>query len=370
MRPVSENFPKAVRSSHDVAVRATILDTFYTGVSPLGERIEVTGGSVKLDSSAKVRGSLDLSVSGKGWSPDPRKSNVTPYGNEVFIERGVVLGGGHVEWVSQGYFRMSNAEQESVPNGTIRITAQDRMKAIVDGQLFRPKDYTENWTVADVFFDLVREVYEEAEISFDWDAQQDDLGRKATPEKDRYKFLKDLADSRGKIMFWDYAGVLQVKDLPDDTEPVLVVNAGEDGTLIDASRSVTREGVYNRVVATGDATDDKQPPIGIAADYSSNSPTYWDGKFGKITKFYSSPLLKDNGAAVKAARTMLAKGIGIPYDVSFSMVPNSALEPLDVIELDYPGVTEVHVIKDLEVPLLESDALSGSTRQRKLIYAL
>ena len=130
------------------------------------------------------------------------------------------------------------------------------------------------------------------------------------------------------------------------------------------SRRLTREGVYNGVVATGEGLDRETPVRAVVVDTDKTSPTYWYGPFGKVPRFFSSPLITTSGQAALAAATMLTKQLGLPYAVDLSLVPNPALEPYDPITVRYPGRSEVHVLDRLTIPLTADGPLTASTREQ------
>lgn len=363
MRPVSDRFLATVRGSHRMAVEARVVTTYQTTDDPDGTKIPVLAGDVNLDASADVRSTLDMTTDGTGWSTQPDGALV-PYGNEIFIRRGIDLGGGTREWVSLGYFRIYTVEQETAPDGPLRIAARDRMAGLIDARMTTPVQFNPAHTVRQVFDRLVLEVYPSATIAYDFNPDALAVGRTIVVEEDRYAALRDLAFSLGRVLYFDHAGILQVRTAPNPTVPVFNVNAGPGGVLVSMSRSLSREGAYNGVVAVGEAPDDKPPARAVAVDTSPASPSWWHGTYGKVPRFYSSPFILTNAQAASAASEMLLRTLGLPYNVDFSTVPNPALEPLDPVRIDYRGGSEVHVIDKLTVPLTPEGAMQANTRQQ------
>src|SRR5690606_24391248 len=117
--------------------------------------------------------------------------------------------------------------------------------------------------------------------------------------------LRDLAESLGKLVWWDGEGTLRVADAPDATVPVWHVRAGRHGVLVSAQRRVTRQGIYNAVVAQGEATSGT-PARAVVVDDGPLSPTRWGGPFGKVPRFYSSPLLTTRGRLGRPPRASCA----------------------------------------------------------------
>lgn len=369
MRPVSDAFLQTLRGSHTMTAEAFVLDTFQTGTSPTGTEIPVMAGSVILDGSADVRSTLDLTTDGTGMWPNQAADLLAPYGNEIFVRRGIQYGNGTVEWCSLGYFRIQTPEQDSPVNGPIRVEAVDRMRAIIDGRLLTPVQFLATDTYGTVVSQLITAVYPSATIQWDDATDAVAVGRALIAEETRFEFLDDLIRSQGKIWYWDHRGILVITNPPSATDPVWDVTAGTDGVLVSAHRRITREGVYNAVVASGEAADTATPARAVAFDNLPTSPTYFYGRFGPVPRFYTSPFLLTDAQALTAAQSLLQQQLGLPYNVEFASSPNPALEPYDPVRVSFAASagTEIHVIDRLTVPLTEADPLTATTREQTTV---
>lgn len=372
MLPVSALFLSALRGSHAIVSRARVITPGATGADPPGTDLAVIEGSVTLDGTADVRGSLDLVVAGN-WPYATTVADLVPYGTELAVSRGLVYGNGNIERAPLGIFRVVAVEQDNVLGGMLRITAQDRMSGIVEARLEGPVQYpvgTIN-TYGEILSDLVLAVYPAAVIEWDDIAVRDSsAGRQAVAEEDRFGYLNEMVQALGKIWYWDYRGVLVVKTPPPPTVPVWEVGPGANGVLVSAARTRTREGVYNAVVATGEALDDKPPVRAVVRDLDTTSITWYEGPFGKVPRFYSSSFITTVDQAAQAAAALLTQSTGLPYSVEFGAVPNPALEPFDVVRLTYPTVPgagtvvgwEDHVLESITIPLAPGEPMPCRTR--------
>lgn len=361
-RPVSERFLAAVRGSHQMVIRVRAVRPGQFGLAPEGEELHVLSGDVRLDSGADVRGSVDATV--KEPFPRAHEDVLTPYGNELFVERGIDYGDGVREWVSLGYFRIDDIEQREVPEGTLRLSGRDRMATVIDSKLTTPRQYVPGTTFRTVFDDLIGELFPGVQIAADFDINNTVLPTPHVAEDDRYTFLLDLVAAYGKVFYFDHTGNVVIRTPPAPRQPVWVVRSGENGTLLQASRSITRDGVFNVVVARGEAVGEAPPVWGQAYDNDPDSPTYYFGPFGKVPRFYDSSFLLSPSQCINAARTQLALTLGLPYTLDFDMVPNPALEPLDPILFRYPdGHSEVHILDQITIPLDPQGSMPAKTRQ-------
>jgi hypothetical protein len=352
-----------------MTVDARVCTTFQTGTEPVGTEMSIINGDVVANAHANIRATLDMTTDGTAMWPRHDNLLLAPYGNEVFVRRGIQYGNGTTEWVSLGYYRIQSPSQDEAPDGPIRITGRDRMSGLVDGRLLAPVQFTAAQTYGSVVSQLVTQVYPSATIEWDDSTSTQTLGRDLITEDDRYGFLNDLVTSRGKIWYWDHRGILVIRDQPTTDDPVFDVDSGQGGVLVSMSRQLTRERVYNAVVAYGEAADTDTPARATAVDNNPASPTYFSGPFGPVPRFFSSPFLTNDVQAASAATSLLTRQLGLPYAVDFTAVPNPALEPWDPIRIRYSGriATETHIIDRVTIPLVASEPMTATTREQTVV---
>jgi len=361
-----------VTGSHQAVIEATVVTDYQTGPAPDGETIPIESGDVRYDATADVWSTMSMETTGiddyDGKSRFPRFATdlLAPYGNEVFLRRGVDTGPS-ISWVPLGYYRINATEQRGSSEGTIRLTGTDRMQGLIDARLVTPRQYLPAQSTAAVVSDLVMDVYPDAVIAWDDDSDQQPLGRNLIVEESRYEALRDIATSLGKVVYWDSEGVLRVEDAPDPDSIAWEISAGLHGVLVTSSRRVSREGMYNAVVARGQGATEA-PALGIAIDIGPTSPTKWGGRFGKVPRFYESPLLTSDTGALSAAMSILGRSIGMPYSVDFGSVVNPALRPRQAVRImQRDGNREKHIVETLTVPLTTEGTMTGTTKEQTLV---
>lgn len=370
MRPVSDAFLRTVRGSHAMVARARVCTTFQTGTDPVGTIISILDGDVIADAHSDVRATLDLLTDGLGmWPTASSNLLLAPYGNEIFVERGIKYGNGTEEWVSLGYYRIQTPDQDEAPNGPILIEGRDRMSGLIDGRLLAPVQFADTATYGAVVNQLVTQVYPTATIEWDDTTNTQTLGRSLVTEEDRWGFINDLVTSRGKIWYWDHRGILVIRNPPSATAPVFDVNSGEGGVLVKLRRRLTRERVYNAVVAYGEAADTAVPARAAVVDNNPDSPTFFSGPFGPVPRFYSSPFITNDIQAASAATSLLTQQLGLPYSVDFTAVPNPALEPWDPVRIRYSEriAVETHIIDRITIPLISKAPMTATTREQTVV---
>lgn len=376
MRPVSEAWKSAIVNPHRMISRARLCTPGQEGTNPgplasNGEPkypLAIVDGDVLTSASAEIRSTVLMSVIAD-W-PGSVFDMLNPYGAaDLFLERGLVYGSGTREWVSLGYHRLDVVSQKDAPLGAIDLDASDRMAAIIDARLTKPRQYFAGTTWRQIVQDLVWEIYPGRTITITGFNADEAITADQICDQDRYAFLNDIAKSHGCTMYFDYAGKFVMAPVPVPTpgaRPAMMVKRGKDGVLISAGRKLSRESVFNAVVANGEQVGDADPVNGVAYDLDPNSVTRWNGPFGQVPRYYSSSLLSTDAQALSAAQAMLSRSTGLPYTVDFNMVPNPALEPLDVlgIEVAKTGTWEPHVLDTISIPLTARRAMRGSTRMQ------
>lgn len=360
MRGVSEKFLRTLPGSHVPCFRGRVCTTYQEGTDPDGVEIPVIGGDVQSASTADIRSTLDLTTV-YDW---PRNASglLAPYGNELYVERGIDYGNGSHEWVGLGYFRINNPAQDDAPKGPIRIAAPDRMAGIIDARFLTPRQFASSMTRGALVQQLITEVYPAATISWDDTGVRDaTLGTTITADRDRFGLLKDLCTSLGKVGYFRYDGVFRVETPPAlSGTPSWTVKSGKGGVLVKLSRSITRVGIYNVVVASSSAADASSPVWAAVADLSPSSPTRYGGRFGPVPRFYASPFLTTTDQCRLAAELLLRKSLGLPYSVNLQAIPNPALEPDDLIRVE----AEKHIADVVTIPLDEQTPITIETRKQ------
>jgi hypothetical protein len=363
----SQDFAALVSGSHMARFQCTAVEGFQTGTLPTGTPLSLVDGSIEFDATADVRASGSVTIVG-GW-PDALDLSLAPFGSEVFLSRGIDRGANGVLWAPLGYFRISEVSQGDAAKGPLKLDLDDRMATIIDSRLMQPRQWLIGTTVGEIVDELVLEVYPDAVIVFDDDSDLAELGRSLIAEESRYEVLITLADGLGKVVYWDESGQLLFRSIPDDETILWTVNAGARGTMVQANRSLSRTGVYNAVVVTGEGADELEPVRAVAYDAQVTSPTFFGGPFGRIPRFYSSSFITTNSQAEGAARNLLRQSLGAPYDVGLSAVPNPGVRPYDVLRVVYnDGTRETHIVDRATITMDVDTPIKIATRESTVIF--
>lgn len=401
MLPVSQQFLNAIRGSHGIVSSVQVLTPpGVTGTSLVGRSLKVVEGSVTLDSTADIRGTIDITVE-EPWPTTSNTSSLVPYGTEVAVSRGIQYANGNTESAPLGIYRLTDVEQNDAPRGTLRLTGSDRMTVVKDAKLLKLANFSAGNTVGAAVSALLNGgtidgvaitgcFPTSAPAIIQWD-DSGSSGGSSTPllstaiaEEDRYGFLDSIIKPLGKIWYFNYQGILLIKTPPigsytntagmiialsSNTPPVWSVNAGPSGVLVSANRSLTRANVYNAVVLTGESNTAFGSPTSTVVDGDPNSVTYFFGPFGQVPLITTQQGIYSTTIDAAAA-SLLLQNKGLPYNLQFEQVTNPALEPYDFVQVVYPidltTVThqkiENHFLQQVVIGLGSETGMACATR--------
>lgn len=366
MRPVSEEFQRLVTKSHRVATQATLYPA--DGTDPV--TIPIIDGTVTLDSTASVRARCDIQVADPDWIPVVAGDKLSPFGSEIELRRGLYLSDGTTETVALGRFGIEDAEITDDGTGTtVRVTALDRAEQISKAKFEDAYQVDAGTDFTEAILNIVSTAFPGVETAEGFDtATSLAIGKDVTAIQgdDAWEFAQGLATALGMVLYFDGDGYLTLRPYSDSSVVAEIVE-GENGVLLTASRNWSRTNSFNKVIVTGESTQDDTVYQGEATDTNPASPTFYGGPFGRVPEFRTYPQITSDSHAADVAEAILAQEIGAPSTVSFGMIPNPALEPEDTVLISRPdiGVNEEHVIDSLTIGLGATESMTGTTRERR-----
>ena len=341
MQRVSAGFLETLAGPHLVQVHVTSRrgdEVLYSG-------IPVIDGSIVVDGKSPCRRTLSLTVPNRLSTglytdrpslPDSADHPLATYGQELHVSYGVVFTDDTVEWIQAGVFRIDSTDGSLTSGGNVQVTARSREAFLIDSRFIAPRTVSGPSTTS-LIASLVHDVMPSVEVSIS--ASRDARVPTTTYGEDRWTAITSLAEAIGAVVYADPWGRIIVADAPSaNGDPVWTVRAGQGGALVSASRSSSREGVYNAVVVRGESpSGDFAPLQGVEYDEDPTSPTrYGDphaGAFGMVPRHESYPTVSTVEQARAVARGLLMQSIGASTKLEASSVPNPALEPGDLIHV-------------------------------------
>lgn len=458
MFPVSAEFKTAVRRGHTATVRAEVWrgETFLRS-------LEVTDGSVEIDSRRAQRRTCTLVVPATkptfdleaawntylsiktasggpyatytalnasaatygdlpeitgydevqvddGLIPTTPFSDVTPFGNEVRVWRGIVVdapdyptyaslrsiasytalaathdtyGGmaqalGTVEVTEEvplGVFVMTDVEVEDSADGaTMTIVGVDRSKRIADAGWIDPVSIA-TATIPDAIVAVLTDRWMGVETDFPVLAQTIPatvLGLKDSGSgKDPWGDVQKFAEAGGRDLHFDGIGVAVLPPVvdPATATPVETYIEDSEAMLLSAKRGLSSDTTRNGIVMTGEGTNVDPPVRAVVFDEDPTSPTYRYGPFGERPEFISSPLVLTTADATTAAAAELTKRKGAEEAVEWTQICDPSLDAGDVIKIRNTGtrLDKVVVLDRVTIPLAVTGAMSGIARTVRVL---
>lgn len=361
--PLSSTFDGLVRQS---GRRKTVIDVYYDG-RMVEENLRVSEGSLRFDLDGQSRGSGSVTVA------DPRlvptlTNTLAPHGTEVRVRQGVVHPNETEELIPMGIFRVELAGWgERTPAVTIQL--YDRSKAL---QVDAPYPFSHAGKPTKQVIIEILEFFLPFLAPLDpnavFDPGLDDYtipGGQVFDGGSCWDFIDGLAKNLGGQISFDRSGFPRCKkivDMSEASQPVYTIDAGPNGVLVDATRSYSREGVYNAVTVIGSSSGDGDIPRATAYNLDAGSPVRYGGPFGKVTLPINDSSLTTTAQCLTRASVELKKFSGLSYSLNFSAVPNPALDVGDIIKVVYPDDTaELHQIVSLSIPLGRGEFSGSST---------
>ena len=324
--------------------------------SGLTRELEPVSGSLTQDARRNARWDGRLQFAGDDLLPRRPGDLLTPFGTRVEVELGLELLDGSVASVPYGTYEVASAK-----------TRTDAGARVVDVGLIDISDRVERYrfetplTVAsgtDLAAMINAVVTNRTGQNPGVSAVGALLGAARTfgldPSTAPWSELLDVLDSFSRTAWYNRVGDIQVGAILPDAATAYPL---DQLTSLSADYDTRPPNV---IVARGEPQDDTPPVQAVAIDSDPSSPTYagtgpGTSPYGRVTEFFSSPLLETESQAQSAANTILAGYVGAgatytlvrPYDPTISAgdvvsVDGAALA-VDAVTIDLAGDTSLQV---------------------------
>lgn len=358
MQAVTPQFLQALTTSHSMVTSVTAM---YAGAATL-TNIRISDGSVTVDRGSKIRRSLSMTVSDPKRLPWGSLDPLAVYGQTLVISRGIRYAGGTTEMVPMGTFRINEPQGDTLL-GPVTLTGQSSECYIIDDKFMVPTTTRGYSNCVDAIEYLIRQTLPNAAILNATAGARNPSCAIATwdANADRWDAVQQIALAMQAEVYVDALDRFVIADVPQvlTSRVVWDIAEGEGGTLMSASRQMSRTAVYNAVVASGENTASNSAPVSaVAYDNGPTSPTRWNGPFGHVPKFISSALWLSVGACQAAADFALFDAIAPNISTSVEAIPNPALEGGDCLRISYAGKKELFIVQSVTTPLTAEGSAS------------
>ncbi|MFE6493413.1 DUF5047 domain-containing protein [Streptomyces sp. NPDC057748] len=346
-----------------VTVRA-----MYDGATTVAD-LPIADGSVTVDRGSKVRRTLSLTISDPAYLPWGALDPLAVYGQTLVVSRGIRFAGGQVESVPLGTFRINEPAGDTL-EGPVTLTGQSSECHIIDDKFMVPVSTRGYATCIDAITFLIRQTLPSAVIVNATAGARNPACAVATwnANSDRWDAVQQIALSMQADIYVDAMDRFVIADIPQvlSSRVVWSIAEGEGGTLMSASRQMSRTAVYNAVVASGEnAAANSAPVSAVAYDNAPTSPTRWGGPFGRVPKFITSALWTTTGQCQSAADYALFDAMAPNVSTSITAIPNPALEAGDCLRVAHSGKRELFIAQAFSIPLTAEGSASLTLRGGK-----
>jgi hypothetical protein len=351
MRSASARFAARIVGSHRMITRVES----WRGAQLVDGAIPFEDGEVTYDDTQAIPGDLSLTVPAgpnREWDPtgDPFHP-LAPFGQRLYVSRGIVFSDGTEELVGVGWFLITDATPDPLGRG-VAVKAASLERLLEDATLQNPLNPLPGGTFDSEarrlvggrlpMIDLAASGLVDRAVPTDrvWEGDRlANLGQIATAWPARI-----VVDAQGLLAFRPPAASIGVS--------VADLHTGSQGVVASWQTGATRAEIYNAVFARGEVSSaDAAPVSGLAWDSDPASPTLFGGAFGEHTLDYSSPLLTTVAECETAAATILAKRLRRNRVAVVEMVPDPRLEANDWVDVNTPTVVGLGRISGYKLPL-------------------
>jgi len=354
----------ALRTSHAVTYRVTA----YTPEGGVLEDVPISGGSVTYDAGSQVRRTADLTVSDPNLWPLHPAAALSPVGSELFVEYGINVPGAATFWVPLIRGPVQKVKR-SRPGSSDAVTLSiaDRSAKVAEDRFDAPTQTLGGRTCVAEITRLIQETLPGVEVLDLTGSTQ--VAPVLDIDKERWADgIEKLADAIGAEVYADRVGgfvIAPVPSLANGTASWLV-DAGETGVLVTFEEELSREKVYNAVIASGERTDGIPAVYAKVVDDEPGSPTFYGGTFGRRPYFLSSQLLTSQAQCLAAAQARFERVRGLHATVSLTQVPNPGIDPGDLLtvipDAAAPEAAQLHVADTVQIDLDPTSAQPLGTR--------
>lgn len=347
MWPMTAEVHAALQGPYSMSVRVSSTTATQGTITGL----PIIDGAVTVSSTQTVRRTCTLEVDPALW-PATVYDPLSPISSEITAEYGVRVRGEY-EWIPVSTGPVQRARRK-LGAGTVVIEASGRELRVIEDRLDAPAQTVSGATVIAEITRLIQESIPGVTVTNTTGSAA--IAAQIMVDSERWRDgIEHLANSIGAEVYADPLGRFVIRAQPVLTgavSPVLVIAAGEEGTLVDGDEELTRERTYNRVIVEGMRSDGTPPVRAVVSDTDTTSPTYYGGPFGRRPRRYESPSLTTVGQCTATGEALLARVKGLQSTITLETVPHPGLEGGDIIQANLPdGRRQLHIVDGFNLPL-------------------
>jgi hypothetical protein len=318
--------------------------------------LEPISGRLTQDVRRDGRWDGRLVFAGDDLIPQSPADLLTPFGTTVEVELGLELLDGSVSTVPYGTYEISSSKTRTLSGDRVTDVGLSDISGQVDRYRFeQPHNVAASADLAQVVNSVVNSrlgVNPNLSLIGVLIGSSRVLG--LDPGTGPWSEVQDILAGFSRVAWYDRVGLIQIASVNLDADSAYSFDLL---TSLDADFDTLPPNV---VVARGEAVDGETPIQAVAMDTDPGSPTYagtgpGTSPYGRVTKFFSSPLLQTEPQALAAAQTILDRSVGAgatytlirPYDPTVDALDvisvRGRAQAVDAVTVDLVGNTSLQV---------------------------
>lgn len=323
----------------------------------LAQDVEIHSGDVTASITDRVTRSA-VFTTGIDHYPTAVGDPFSPYRAVVKLYAGVRYGDGTRETFPIFTGRIIDAERTA--DGEASFMAEDLSADVVAFRFEQPRVADQPTILAQIRALILEAVPQATFGAFDVpDAPMPDL----VWDEDRGQALDDLAAAVGGRWYTLGDGSFVVRKI--SYEPDTAVQDfvdGPQGLMIQATTAVTRAGTANSITVVSERTDGTDPVRVTVRDTASGSPTFFGGKYGRVSQIVKVQTPLSVAEAQTLARAYLNASVALTEQWSSTVVADHTIEVGDTVRLGYRGLAISQVVDQITYPLGTEQPMSLESR--------
>jgi hypothetical protein len=348
--PIGATAEHALRTAHTASAHVQVFSSGLSFPGPGFLDIPLQDGDITMDGGSLIRTTASLKVDPSWW----QWARLFPlYGSTMLVRYSI----GSVDGVTPPVevvfppLICETATRET-PGADITLTGSDPMR-LCEYASFPFSVYTSsvliaNATYVDLLTWLLSPTFASANPSnlFYSNPPRVPAGYVLDASQERIQYIRDIASSLGVDVWMDRDGYWSAQPINRLQSVVWAIDAGSDGVMLTGQDILSGEKTRNSIAVFCEQSDGT-PPIWVSAkDNDPASPTYVGGPFGERVYRRNSGFLRDIASMQALANQLLAEQSLLSRQSQFSIPPAPHLDPLDIVEVKFPG--ESGAIRQIE----------------------
>lgn len=329
------------------ARRECRVEVFHAGVR-VADNLDVVDGSVSASLLSRVTRTAQLTVNPALDGIDPADI-LSPYTAVVKISAGIGYPNGSREIFPIFTGRVTDLVRDA--DGGVSISAEDLAADVIGFRFERPETSITGNTIVEEIHRLISQAIDSP--SFGTDDVVDSTVPFLVWDEDRGRALDDLAQAVEARWYTLGDGSFVVRRYPyQNSTPVLSLADQSGGTVMRATRRVTRDNTANSITVVSERMDGTDPVRVTVRDVGSGSPTQFGAPYGKVSQIIKVQTPLSTAEATALAQAQLAASVALTEQWTLEIEPDHTLEPGDVISVSYRGKSAIQVIDQMTYPLV------------------